>query len=71
MFDAHDFSVPEEWANRAHADNEKYLEMYQRSIDDPEGFWAEHGKRIDWIKPYSQVKDVSYDAADLHIKMVP
>ncbi|RED51252.1 acetate--CoA ligase [Aestuariispira insulae] len=68
MFDAHDFSVPEEWAKRAHADNDKYLEMYQHSINDPEGFWGEHGKRVDWIKPYSQVKDVSYDAKDLHIK---
>ena len=68
MFDAHDFSVPDEWAKRAHANNEKYLEMYQRSIDDPEGFWAEEGKRIDWIKPYTKVKDVSYDAADLHIR---
>ncbi|MEL0142869.1 MAG: acetate--CoA ligase, partial [Alphaproteobacteria bacterium] len=37
-------------------------------IADPDGFWAEHGKRIDWIKPYSQISDVSYDASDLHIK---
>ncbi|MDA9023437.1 acetate--CoA ligase, partial [Alphaproteobacteria bacterium] len=34
----------------------------------PDQFWAEHGKRIDWIKPYSQISDVSYDAKDLHIK---
>ena len=37
------------------------LEMYQRSVDDPEVFWAEQGKRIDWIKPYTKVKDVSFD----------
>ena len=42
--------------------------MYAASVADPDAFWAEHGKRIDWIKPYSQVSDVSYDAADLHIK---
>ena len=36
--------------------------------EDPEGFWGEHGKRIDWIKPYSTVKNVSYDAKDLYIK---
>ncbi len=41
--------------------------MYDASIADPDAFWAEHGKRIDWIKPYSQVSDVSYDKADLHI----
>ena len=61
------FQVSDDWASRAWVDNAKYLEMYQRSIDDPEGFWAEHGKRIDWIKPYRQVSDVSYDKADLHI----
>jgi acetyl-CoA synthetase len=42
--------------------------MYGQSIDDPEGFWGEQGKRIDWIKPYSQVKDVSFGPGDVHIK---
>ena len=36
--------------------------MYQRSVDDPNGFWAEHGKRIDWIKPFTKVKNTSFDA---------
>jgi acetyl-CoA synthetase len=62
------FPVPEEWASKAWADNDKYLEMYQASVDDPEGFWGEHGKRINWIKPYSKVKDVSFEPGDLHIK---
>ena len=48
-------------------DNSGYQAMYVASIADPDAFWAEHGKRIDWIKPYSQVSDVSYDKADLHI----
>ena len=48
-------------------DNSGYQAMYDASIADPDAFWAEHGKRIDWIKPYSQVSDVSYDKADLHI----
>ena len=60
--------VKDDWAKRALVDNEKYLEMYARSVSDPDGFWAEHGKRIDWIKPYTKIKDVSYDASDLHIK---
>jgi acetyl-CoA synthetase len=37
-------------------------------VEDPEGFWAEHGKRIDWIKPYTQIKDVSFARDDVHIK---
>jgi len=49
-------------------DDRGYLDMYAASVADPDAFWAEHGKRIDWIKPYSQISDVSYDAADLHIK---
>ncbi|MDA0262045.1 MAG: acetate--CoA ligase [Proteobacteria bacterium] len=60
--------VPDAWKSRAWVDNAKYLEMYQRSIDDPEGFWAEQGKRLDWIKPYSKIKDVSFDADDLHVR---
>ena len=39
----------------------KYQEMYARSIKDPEGFWAEHGKRIDWTKPFTKVKNTSFD----------
>jgi acetyl-CoA synthetase len=62
------FPVPEEIAENAFIDNDKYLEMYQRSIDDPEGFWEEQGKRINWIKPYTKVKDVSYAHDDVHIK---
>ena len=55
-------------AKRAHVDAKGYEELYAASIADPDGFWAEHGKRIDWIKPYSEISDVSYDAGDLHIK---
>ncbi len=61
------FPVPDSVAANAWADNDKYLEMYQASVDDPETFWGEQGKRIDWIKPYSQVKDVDY-ANDAKIK---
>ncbi|MFN3232981.1 MAG: acetate--CoA ligase [Alphaproteobacteria bacterium] len=53
--------VPAEWADRALVDNTKYQEMYQQSVEDPDGFWGEHGKRIDWIKPYTTVKNTSYD----------
>ena len=46
----------------------QYEEMYQRSIEDPDGFWGEIGKRVDWIRPYTKVRDVSWDKSDLHIK---
>ncbi|NKB19994.1 MAG: acetate--CoA ligase [Alphaproteobacteria bacterium] len=68
MSDQSLFPVPEEVAKNAFIDNDQYLEMYQRSIDDPEGFWEEQGKRINWIKPYTKIKDVSYAHEDVHIK---
>ena len=62
------FPVPADVASSAWADNDKYLEMYKQSVEDPEGFWGEHGKRIDWMKPYTKVKDVNYAAPDVSIK---
>ena len=60
--------VPADFAAAAHCNKEKYAEMYAASVADPEKFWAEHGKRIDWIRPYTKIKDVSYDRDDLHIR---
>ena len=59
--------VPAEWSSRAWVDEKKYQDMYKRSIEDPNGFWGEMGKRLDWIKPYTKVKNTSYDAANLSI----
>jgi len=67
MSETHIYPVPAEVAKRALVDNDGYLKMYQASVDDPEAFWAEHGKRIDWIKPYTQIKDVDYNNK-VHIK---
>ena len=60
--------VTDEVKRTALIDNEKYLQEYERSINDPQNFWAEHGQRIDWIKPYTRIKDVSYSEKELHIK---
>ena len=68
MTDEQVFPVPEVLAKTAWIDNDKYLAWYKRSIDDPEGFWGEQGKRLDWIKPYTKVKDVSFQAPNVHIK---
>ena len=62
------FPVSAEAAADAWIDNDKYLNMYKNSVDDNEGFWAEQGKRIHWIKPYTKIKDVSYGPGDVHIK---
>ena len=59
--------VPAEWAAKAHCDNATYLEMYQRSIDDPDGFWAEQAERLDWIERWHTVKDTTYEG-DVQIR---
>ncbi|MBC7131689.1 MAG: acetate--CoA ligase [Roseovarius sp.] len=51
-----------------HIDAEAYARMYAESIRDPEAFWGEHGKRIDWIKPYTRVKNTSFDYDNVSIK---
>ena len=61
------FKPSADLAKSALIDANGYAALYQDSIANPDQFWAEHGKRIDWIKPYSQISDVSYDAKDLHI----
>ncbi|MGE0857259.1 MAG: acetate--CoA ligase, partial [Hyphomicrobiaceae bacterium] len=62
------YPVPAEWKTRAFIDNAKYLEMYERSVKDPVGFWGEMGKRLDWIKPYTKVKNTSFDVSNVSIK---
>jgi acetyl-CoA synthetase len=54
------FPVPDAIAKTALIDAAKYKAMYERSVKDPAGFWAEHGKRVDWIKPFTKVKNTSF-----------
>src|SRR6185312_15908057 len=60
--------VPNEWKKHALIDRAKYEEMYARSIKDPNGFWGEEAKRLDWIKPFTKVKNVSWEPENLSIK---
>ena len=53
---------------RALIDEAGYNEMYARSVTDNEGFWAEQAGRLDWIKPFTKTKDVSFAKDDLHIR---
>jgi acetyl-CoA synthetase len=68
MTDEHVFPVPEAVAKSAWIDNDKYLAWYNKSVEDPEGFWGEQATRLDWIKPFTKVKDVSFEAPDVHIR---
>ncbi|MBA4337498.1 MAG: acetate--CoA ligase [Hyphomonas sp.] len=62
------YPVPEAFAAQANLTPEKYREMYAASLADPIAFWGEQGKRLDWMTPYTQVKDVSWETGDLHVR---
>src|SRR5210317_1477966 len=62
------YPVPAAMKERALIDKAGYEKMYARSIEDNEAFWAEQAQRIDWIKPFTEVKDVSFAKDDLHIR---
>jgi acetyl-CoA synthetase len=62
------YPVSADWASRAYVDDAKYKAMYEASVKAPEAFWGEHGKRIDWMKPYTRVKNTSYDPHNVSIR---
>ena len=62
------YDVSPEWAENAHVDASKYKEMYEFSASAPEEFWGYHGKRIDWIKPFTKVKNTCFEPGKVSIK---
>ncbi len=66
--DKNTYPVSEGAKERTLVNEAQYDEMYARSVEDNEGFWAEQAKRVDWIKPFTKVKDVSFAKDDLHIR---
>ncbi|MDP9129819.1 MAG: acetyl-coenzyme A synthetase, partial [Candidatus Binatota bacterium] len=68
MTEAKVYSVPDAWQKMAYVDATAYHEMYEASAANPEAFWGQHGRRIDWIKPYSTVKNTSFAADNVSIK---
>ena len=62
------YEVTADWQKRAFIDHAKYKQMYADSIADPNKFWAEQAKRVDWIKPFTKVKNTSYDPNNVSIK---
>ena len=62
------YSVAPEWKSRAYVDDAKYRSMYERSLKDPNGFWAEEAKRLHWYKAPTKIKNTSYAPDNVSIK---
>src|SRR6186997_2618107 len=62
------FPVPEEWKKRAFMTEAQYRGAYEDSVRDPDGYWGREAARLDWIKPFTKVKNVSWDPDNLSIK---
>ncbi|MHA1549233.1 MAG: acetate--CoA ligase [Alphaproteobacteria bacterium] len=60
--------VPDFWKERAFINDQQYQDLYRQSVSDPEGFWAEQAQNVDWIKPFTKVKNTSFDQPDVHIQ---
>ncbi|RUW53008.1 acetate--CoA ligase [Mesorhizobium sp. M8A.F.Ca.ET.021.01.1.1] len=61
MSEVHVHRVKPAWKKNALIDNDTYLKWYADSVKNPDKFWGKHGKRIDWFKPFSKVKNTSFD----------
>lgn len=68
MTDSPIYPVSEVFASKANLKPEIYQEMYAESVSTPDSFWSKHGQRIEWFKPFTVVKDVSWDKSDLHVR---
>ena len=68
MSDEKIYPVPEGQAARAWIDSARYETLYRESIESPERFWREQAESLDWIAPFTEVKDVSFNADDLHVR---
>ena len=61
------YSASEEFIANTHVTAEQYQAMYDQSVNDPDAFWGEQGKRLDWFKPYTKVKNTSFDPHNVSI----
>ena len=62
------YPVPRAWAEKALVDANRYADLYRESVDDPESFWRREGQRIDWITPFTRVKETSFNEDDFGIR---
>lgn len=67
MTDSQTFPVPDSAAQTTLCNDEKYQALYAQSVNDPDGFWREHAGRIDWMRPFTKVKNTSFEG-DVSIK---
>lgn len=65
------YPVPEEFKKTARTNEAEYFERYQQSIEQPDEFWAEQAKRLDWIKPFTQVKNTNFDPTISRLNGLP
>ncbi len=65
---AETYPVPDHWAKNAHVDADGYARAYAESVSDPDAFWRKEAARIDWITPFTTVKNASFHEADFGIK---
>ena len=62
------YKTKKEWISKATVNKSQYEKKYKSSLSDNESFWKKEGKRINWIKPYTKIKDVKYSNSDVKIK---
>ena len=60
--------IKESWIKQAKVDNRTYEKKYKNSLEDNDDFWREEGKRLNWIKNYTKIKDVKYSKNEVDIK---
>jgi len=68
MSEAKVYDVAPDWAQRAWIDAAKYRDMYRRSVEDPEDFWREEARRVDWMTPFTKVKNATFEHPDVSIR---
>ncbi|MDE3210733.1 MAG: acetate--CoA ligase, partial [Pseudomonadota bacterium] len=62
------YPVKPEFAAKARVDHDDYVKLYAASVADPDAFWGKVAQRLDWVRPPTRIKDVSFDQSDLHIR---
>jgi acetyl-CoA synthetase len=62
------YRIPDSFADAALIKQSDYRRMYAESVEDPERFWGRIGRRLDWIKDFSRVKDSNYEQSNVHIR---
>ena len=68
MSDGEVFPVPEAWAKKAHLNAAAYDAALLRVDADPDGYWSDIGRRLDWMTPFTEVKDVSFNKEDFRVR---